>query len=252
MTGDGRYRADLGETSLPEVLEVVGARGGTGVLEVTRAGMVKRVYLEDAYVVHASSSDPIDRLSEHIRRAGLIDEERIDAIDQRRSNSSKRLGVLLIEQDLLSPQEVYQAICGQIEDIVRSLFAWDSGAAVFTPGQVRLEEMVQVRLPLRRVIFEGLKRTLGRDADAESGERRDTALEPSFRYEDLIDIGLDRAEMELLEAVDGRTSWSELCASGILSPDECARRLYAFEVLSLVRPVEPVATDGTGETSSEA
>lgn len=250
MNGDALYRADLAETGLSEVLATVGSSAEHGVLELTRAGMVKRVHLEAGYVVHASSSDPIDRLSEYIRRSGLIDEERIDAVDQRRSNSSRRLGVLLIEQGLLSPHQVYEAICGQIEEIVCSLFAWRSGAAVFRRADVHVEEMVHVMLPLRRVVFEGLKRSADRD-DEEATSGAEGILEPSFDYEDLIEIGLDRDEMELLARIDGQTPTEQICAGGPFSETECARRLYALEILSLVRTATPVASEALGDVPTD-
>lgn len=247
MSEDVGYRADLAETPLAEVLEVVGSLDQPGILEVTRAGMVKRIYLDAGYVVHASSSDPIDRLSEYIRRKGLVDEERIDVVDQERSNSSRRLGVLLVEQGVLTPRQVYQAICGQIEEIVCSLFAWQTGRARFESRPFELGEMVQVMLPLRRVVFEGLKRSAGHGESREPDDFEAAVLESRFRYEDLIEMALDRAETELLESVDGRRPVLEVCARSSFSTSECARRLYAFEVLSLVRIVSSVESGAAKE-----
>ncbi len=247
MTEDVRYHADLTETPFAEVLEAVGSFGEAGVLEVVRAGMVKRVYLEAGYVVHASSSDPIDRLGEYIRRTGLVEEERIDVVDQERSNTNRRLGVLLIEQGLLAPRQVYEAICGQLEEVVCSLFAWQSGRATFESRRFDLGEMVQVMLPLRRVVFEGLKRSPRQGESREPVDFEAAILEPSFRYEDLIELGLDRAETELLESVDGRRQVAELCSGSSLSSGECARRLYAFEALSLVRAASTVGSESARE-----
>ncbi|MDX1642872.1 MAG: DUF4388 domain-containing protein [Thermoanaerobaculia bacterium] len=247
MTEDVRYQADLTETPLAEVLEAVGSFGEPGVLEVVRAGMVKRVYLEAGYVVHASSSDPIDRLSEYIRRTGLVDEERIDAVDQERSNTNRRLGVLLVEQGLLTPRQVYESICGQIEEIVCSLFAWQSGRAIFESRRFDLGEMVQVMLPLRRVVFEGLKRSPRQGESREPVDFEAAVLAPSFRYEDLIEVGLDGDETDLLERVDGRTKVAELCSGSSFSSGECTRRLYAFEALSLVRSVSKVESESAQE-----
>ena len=61
-------------------------------------------------MVHATSSDPADRLSEHVRMMQILDEESVLSLDMQRSNSSKRLGVLLVERGLLSPRQVHEAI----------------------------------------------------------------------------------------------------------------------------------------------
>lgn len=246
MTKDSfLFRGDLRRTPLPEVLETVQRSEAAGVLEVTREGMVKRVHLEGAYVVHASSSDPIDRLSEHIRRSGLLDEERIEALDFERSNSNQRLGVLLVERRLLSPRQVYEAICGQIERIVWSLFAWREGEVEFKPGRIGDPAAVRVKLPVRRVAFEGIKRAPEPDDEppaAPSTHETARILHPAFRYEDLIDIGVDQREMELLALLDGRRDVAAVCEVSPFSPSETLRRLHAFEVLSLVRVDVPDAT----------
>lgn len=231
MSGGFSYRGELAETSLPEVFEIIERYAVPGVLEVTRRGMVKRVFTQDGYVVHANSSDPIDRLSEYIRRAGLVDENLIDTIDHERSNSNKRLGVLLIERGMLSPRGVYEAICGQIEEIVCSLFAWQSGYVVFTAGEMRSEDMVHIKLPMRRVAFEGVKRA----PEVGSEPVGQAVLEPIYRYEDLIDIGIDSSEMALLHRIDGRRTFDEVAAESPFSEAETARRIHAFRVLSLIR-----------------
>ena len=231
MSGGFTYSAELATTGLPEVFGVIQRYAVPGMLEVTRAGMVKRVFTQDGYVVHANSSDPIDRLSEHIRRTGLVEAEVIDAIDHERSNSSERLGVLLIERGLLSPRAVYEAICGQIERIVWSLFAWRNGRVVFVAGEMRGDDMVHIKLPMRRVAFEGVKRA----PDLESALEATSVLEPTYRYEELIDIGVDATEMDLLRRVDGSRTVEEIIAGSPLSAAETLRRLRAFEVLAVVR-----------------
>ena len=243
MTETFSFRVNLRETPLTEVFASVDGPANEGVLEVTREGMVKRVHVERGYVVHASSSDPIDRLSEHIRRAGLMEAARIEALDHERSNSNERLGTLLINRGLMAPGEVYDAICGQIASIVWSLFAWDQGVAEFRPGRTSIGDMVRVKLPMRRVAFEGIKRAprlessaLGplADRDVDGSE----ILHADYRVEDLIEIGIDATEMELLGLVDGRRTMGEILAASPLAPNETLRRLRAFAVLSLLRPEE--------------
>ncbi len=244
------FRADLRETPLTEVFSSVESCDAEGVLELTRKGMVKRVHIEGAHVVHASSSDPIDRLSEHIRRRGVVDEKRIEALDHERSNSNKRLGVLLIEREMLAPREVYEAICGQIESIVWSLFAWDSGVAEFRPGRLRDDGAVKVKLPMRRVAFEGIKRAPRLEVSAlgplasrvvDGSE----VLKPDYQVEDLIDIGLDSDEMKLLSLVDGSRTMGDILSSSPLAPSESLRRLRAFAVLSLLR------SEGSGRQAAD-
>jgi hypothetical protein len=253
MSGSFRYRGDLSETSLPEVFGIIERYGVPGMIEVTQGGMVKRVYVRGGHVVHATSSDPADRLSEHVRMMEILDEESVQSLDTKRSNSSQRLGVLLVERGLLSPSQVHEAICGQIEEIVWSLFAWREGEVTFESGDFGAAEQVQIKLPMRRVSFEGIKRAAALPAIEELGGW-EARLEPSFRYEELIDIGLDAEEMDLLRRVDGRRTIDELCAVGPYSSGENAMLLFAFKVLSLVCPASKsvVSEDVASDISVEA
>ena len=94
-----------------------------------------------------------------------------------RETTTKRFGVLLVEENLLSPGEVYAAIREQIEGIVWSLFYWQQGQVTYSAGEFREDDMVQIQLSLREVIFEGIKRAPdARQLLARLGGR-DTVLE---------------------------------------------------------------------------
>ena len=64
--------------------------------------------------------------------------------------------------------------------------------------------------------------------------RKETVLEPHFRLEDLIEIGLETEEYLLLKMVNGKRTLYELCSKGPKSAPENAKILYAFKVLRLI------------------
>ncbi len=87
------------------------------------------------------------------------------------------------------------------------------------------------------MIFEGIKRAPDAKALLARLGGRDTLLEPCYRAEELIEVGLDEAEYGFLAQVDGKPTLYDLCSSGPQSPSDNAKLLYAFKVLHLVRPV---------------
>ncbi len=232
------YRASLRETTLPEMLYSIDRFRVPGVIEARFGELVKRVFIRDGYVVHASSSDRRDSLGDFLHRSGQLTEQDFAIISRARSHTEQRFGVLLIEQNLLSPREVFEAIQKHIEEIVWSLFYWQQGEVSFGIGETKNEDMVQIQLPMRRVIVEGIKRAP--DAKPLVGRlgKKETVFEPCFRWEDLIEIGLDAEEYRLLRMVDSRKSLYQLCSQGPLTPAENAKLIYAFQVLHLVRQSE--------------
>jgi hypothetical protein len=61
-------------------------------------------------------------------------------------------------------------------------------------------------------------------------------LDPCYRLEDVVEIGLDAEEYRLLTLIDGTRTLYDLCTEGPLGPHDNARLLWAFRVLELVRP----------------
>ena len=221
-----QYRGNLAETTLPEMLYTIDRFRVPGVVQASHdrdQQVVKRVFIRDGYVVHASSTDRNDSLGVYLRRTGRITLEQFERLARAREQTTKRFGTLLVEERLLSPREVFAAIREQVEGIVWSLFYWNEGEVTYGAGDFEPEDMVQIQLSLREVIFEGIKRAPDARALLARLGGRETVLEPCYRY-------------GFLSQVDGKTTLYDLCSSGPQSPGDNAKLLYAFTVLHLARP----------------
>ena len=245
-----QYRGDLSQTALPEILYTIHRFQVPGVIEATREGVMKRVYIKEGNVVHASSSDREDSLGNYLLRSGTLTPAVFEETMRERERLQKRYGVLLIEGGILSPAEIYRAIRQQIEEVVWSLFYWQDGAVIFSIGDFREPDSVRIQLPMRQVILQGIKRAPNAKALAARLGRKETVFEPCYRMEDLIEAALDSDEFRLLSLVDGRRSLFEVCTQGPHAAAENAKMMYAFQVLQLIRPVqvtpEPRREESTG------
>lgn len=230
------YRGDLRQTALPEMLAIIHRTEVSGVIEATYGEFAKQVWLGNGCVVHATSSDIADSLGSFLRSTGRLSDGQFQSAMQRRGEQSgRRLGEILIEQGVLTPAQVYEAIREQIEGIVWSLFSWEEGTVTFSIGHRPIEEIVRIQIPLRQVIVRGVKRASNAKTLVAKMGGRDTLFEPSFKYEDTIEIALDEEEYRLLAQVDGQRTLYDLCTNGPLSAAENARLLYAYSVLGLIR-----------------
>jgi hypothetical protein len=238
MSKTHEYRGSLSDTTLPEMLSSISRFRVPGTVQAKRGEVVKRVLIRDGYVIHASSNDRRDSLGEYLLRTGKLDQGDYERTAQARTGGTKRFGVLLIEQGLLTPAEIYAAIRAHIEEIVWSLFYWSSGVVAFDIGEFKEEDLVQIQLPLRRVILEGIKRAPEAKPFLDRLGKRETVVEPCFRWEDLIELALERAEYQLLMAVDSKKTLYELCSQKPLNASQNAKLLYAFRVLHLIRRSE--------------
>lgn len=232
------YRADLRETALPEMLLTVERFQVPGVIEAERAGVTKRVYVREGYVVHATSTDRADSLGAYLQRTGKISAEQFTETMKARSGGSRRYGELLIEEGLISPAGIHDGIRKQVESIVWSLFYWEEGAVRFEIGSFQTPTDVRILLPMRRVILEGIKRAPNAKAVVARLGKKETVFEPTFTTEALVQAALGEDEYSLLGLVDGKRSLYELCTQGPLSPPENGKLIYAFHILRLIRRVD--------------
>lgn len=236
-----QYRGDLAEAGLAEILYSIDRFQVPGVIQAEREGVVKEVHLREGRIVHASSSDVADSLGDFLLRAGRLSAEQHERLMRLRAEGDRRLGALLVEEELLTPGAVHQAIRQQVEAIVWSLFWWDEGAVTFSIGDFpHGGGRVRIDLPMRQVILQGIRRAPNAKTLVGRLGTKETVYEPSWDLETLIDLGLDGDEHRLLRLVDGRRSLYEVCTAGPFSAAENAKVLYAFQVLRLIRrtPVE--------------
>jgi hypothetical protein len=230
-----QYRGDLSQTALPEILYTIDRFQVPGVIEASRDGISKKVYIKEGNVVHATSSDREDSLGNYLQRSGVLSPEIFAETMAERERTNKRYGVLLIEKGVLSPGEIYRAIRKQIEAIVWSLFYWQDGGVIFSIGDFREPDAVKIQLPMRQVILQGIKRAPNAKALVARLGRKETVFEPCYRMEDLIELALDADEYRLLHLVDGRRSLFEVCTQGPHGAAENGKVMYAFQVLQLIR-----------------
>ena len=231
-----QYRAELGQNALPEMLYTVYLHRVPGVIECHQGDVLKRVFLRDGAVIHASSTDRQDSLGVFLHRTGRISAEQFAFTDKLRAHSpDKRHGELLIEHGILSPQKLYEGIQEQIRSVVWSLFAWEMGEVAFSIGDFEESDMVRIYLPMRQVILQGVKRAPDAKALVARLGRKETQFEPIWKTEDLIEIAMEEPELELLRLVDGKRSLYDVCTRGPFSPAENARIIYAYHVLHLIR-----------------
>lgn len=249
-----QYRGDLSQTALPEILYTIDRFQVPGVIEASREGLMKQVYIKEGNVVHATSTDRADSLGSYLQRAGIISPDMYLETMRERERTNKRYGLLLIEHGILSPAEVLRAIRKQIENIVWSLFYWQDGSVIFSIGEFKEPDAVRIQLPMRQVILQGIKRAPDAKTLVARLGRKETVLDPCYKTEQLIELALDGDEYKLLNLVDGRRTLYDICTQGPHSAAENAKVLYAFQILQLIRsaaapsphPPEPRREEGTG------
>lgn len=226
------YRGDLASTPLPEILATIHRYRVPGVVSVSRDGRARRIFVDDGLVLFAASNEPELSLSACLRNQGILDEETAREADERRARDGLKMGQVLLQMGILTPERLNAAVTGQIREILQSAFEWESGEAVFEVGARRSTDFVRVDLPIPEVIVEGVRRTANVKRLVARLGSAPMVLERTGG-EELSAFTLP--ERGFYAAVDGRTPLQQLSARGPGSQADNVRLLYAFFCLGLLR-----------------
>ncbi len=248
MEQNFQYRGDLAKTGLPEVLFTIDRFQVPGVIEARKDNIAKRVYIREGCVIHATSNDLDDSLGSYLFHQGKLVESVYQATMRDRPKQNKRLGELLVERQILSPDEVYEGIRGHLEAIVWSLFYWKEGEVTFSIGEFRDPDMLRIQLPMRQVIFTGIKQAPSAKTMVGRLGSKETIFHPNYTLEDVVELSLPKDDYAVLQLVDGEKSLYEVCSEGPMSPSQSAKLMYAFRVLQLVRSEAPTPSQGNPTT----
>lgn len=228
------YQVQLEPGSLPELLFKLYRHRVPGMVEARCGEIVKRLYVREGSVIYASSSDRADSLGAFLLRQALVSPKDLREVMTARESGERRFGVLLMERGLLSPAMLNAAIRQQVEEVAWSLFSWHEGELEVDLGETQQRNAIEIHIPMRSMILRGIRRTADPKPLIARVGGRDTVLLAEADAEDLVDIGIDEREYELLTSIDGHKTLAELCNAGPLPAAEAAKVLYAFWVLRLV------------------
>ena len=228
--------ADVRAFSLADVMQLVHASGKSGFLLFEHADCAKCVYLHAGEVVFASSNQKIDRLGASLMRAGVISND-----DFHSASAAYRppgqYGRFLVERGVISPRELWDGVKRQVEDIVRSLFAFGTGQVLFWEGEVRPDNVVRLALPTGRLIEEGLEHRdelLSFLAQLEDNRVRLEAVDGALGH-------LDGTAAAIVAAIGKASSFPTACQTAGIDPLSGARTVALLDQMGALRVVRGAA-----------
>ena len=226
------YRGDLGITPLAEILSTVNRYQVPGTVTLTHEGRVRKIALDEGQVVTASSNEREVSLGMHLLRQGILKAESAREADARRTRDGLRLGQVLLQMGILTPERLNDVIGEQVRGILWGAFDWAEGEVAFEIGPLKSRELVRLDLPIPEAILEGVRRM----SEVKRLVQRLGSGQTLFERSSSPLLGLfSPAEQVFYQKVDGRTPVQVLCGKGPGSVPENARLLYAFYCLGLLR-----------------
>jgi uncharacterized protein DUF4388 len=226
------YRGELGVTPLAEILATIHRYRVPGVLTLAREGRVRQISLDDGLVVFASSNERETSLGMYLLKQGILKSDTAREAEARRTRDGLRLGQVLLQMGILTPERLNDAITAQIREILWGAFDWEAGEVVFEIGPRQARELVRLDLRIPDVILDGIRRA----SDVRRLVQRLGSGQTIFeRMQSPLLALFSQPEQDFYQKVDGRTPLQVLCTKGPKTVPENARVLYAFFCMGMLR-----------------
>lgn len=247
-----RFKGDLSEVTLPDILEFLRVSRKTGVLSFKKERIRKSLYLKDGNVIFATSNVTEERLGDLLLRLGKISKE-----DYEQSvamlPSKKRQGKILIEMGSISPKQLWEGVQDQIRQIVFSLFNWESAFFFFSEGDLPSKENITADVGISELIIEGIRRIKEPEVLLSKFPSRDVLLgRMDFGLKDRV--RLEPFEKHVLDLIDGQRTVSDICRDSEIGEHETIKVLYMLVSIGYikVKGTRQETIRGTGEQVSAA
>jgi tetratricopeptide (TPR) repeat protein len=216
-------------TNLADVLLSLHLSKRNGILRLERDEIKKSIYFLDGSIVFAHSNQKHDRLGETLLRLGKITPEEFENASREVIEKGKRLGQVLTDLEFISLQEVNSAVHYQLQQIIYSLFDWDSGEFEFIERERPVFEDIMIDISTPTIIIDGIRSitnpaVLGRSYHRNENQvlRLQTGV-PRFPRTELY-----YAEETILACVDGAKTIEAVRQLSHLSPIEFDRAIYSL------------------------
>jgi hypothetical protein len=233
-----KTQGSLAERDFPDLLHALHEKRWSGLLTLTHVGVGRSVSVQEGRLVFAASTSADDRLGELLLRQGRITlRQYVDA--GRALVPGKRLGAVLVEQDVLAPKDLVRTVVEQTQEIIYGAFQWTEGQYLLQEG-ASSAEAITLKISTPDIILEGIRRIEAWTRISRGCGGLDARYERAPDYEGVLPLmTLSFEKLTLLTALNDVSDVERLCRESSLSDFDVCRTLWAFRVIGVIRRVDP-------------
>jgi CheY-like chemotaxis protein/tetratricopeptide (TPR) repeat protein len=247
VTGTKRLQGSLEEMPFPALLHHLHGLRATGVLHLESGKKRKWIELRDGHPVAVRSNLLNECLGHYLMRNARIQQSDLDE-SRRRMKGGQLQGAILVAMELLTEDEMVEALHAQADEKLFDLFSWETGKFRFAKNaELERANAIAIKRSPANLILHGVRtRFPGDRIETFFHSHADCVVAPCdspyYRFQD-IDIEPDYEA--LLSDLDGSRRVSEVIAGD--TDLELTRALYALVATGMIElragdlPSKPVA-----------
>lgn len=129
------FGGDLGILGLGNLLQVISMSQGRGFLTISQGEDKKTIQFTEQGLRLVSGVRRALPLGQILVRSGRLTQAQLDELLAEQRKTARRLGDIIIEHDLLTPENIDQALRDQVSEEIYELFAWPDGRFYFAESE---------------------------------------------------------------------------------------------------------------------
>lgn len=197
----------------------------TGILKFIHGEISKSLFFKNGNVVFATSNLDEDRLGESLVRNGKITKEQLE-LCAKEISPVKKLGKILVDKGFITAKDLFLGVRKQIEEIVISLFQFESGYFEFKEESFS-EIAANIPINLKNTVLQGMRKFVRNDKVENSLISSNIHL--SVREDP--DIEFSQEEKEVINLVKSKGIAGDIIALNNMKITGTLHRLLELEIV---------------------
>jgi tetratricopeptide (TPR) repeat protein len=143
---------------LPEVLQWATIGRKTGSLSFVKDKTRVFIFLKDGKIISSTSNDPTKQLGQFLLFQAKVTEAQLKQAFEIHLQTRVILGKILVQENLVSQEDVQKALIRRTEEVIYDLFLWEDGYFHFSSAEYNPGELILINMDINSLLFEGIRR----------------------------------------------------------------------------------------------
>ncbi len=241
-------KGNLRDFSITQLLNLINVAQKTGALAVEGPTEKMWVFFREGKLAYAQTGEEDGSLAFILHKTNKLSAVQYRAIHERAGNmSDKELGLLLINANYVTQQDILTSLQTYFIGVVNRLFTWVEGIFRFENDALPPENKITVRVSLENIIIEGSRRV----RELEQLNDEIPSLDMALKFTDrpgtnIRNVNLSVEEWRVVSYINPKNTIRQIATTCKMSEVEIRRVVYGLIQAGLVEVVRPLGAPPTG------
>jgi hypothetical protein len=239
-------KGNLHDFTLTQLLNLITIAKKSGTLVVERSNEAVEVFFSNGKLAYAHSGQEDNSLAGILHKSQLLTSSQYNGIKANVNGmSDKELGLLLINSNYFSQQDILHSLQSHFVEVVNRLFTWMEGIFQFETDVHPPADKITVRVNLENLILEGSRQL----RELEYLEDEIPSLDVGVKFVDRPDasvanLKLSSEEWSVIPYIDPKNSLEKIALVTGLDDFEIRRVIYSLVQVGIIEMVRPTPPEG--------